>query len=178
MKKIEDIKIDVDTIGVSGIEEDLCIEPAAFEEVLKDEDVHITRPLQIHYEITENNENIYATVHIHGRIDTCCSRCLSPMVYPVDLTLDTQYVPAEDDMPDDLEAEREGPGFGYYRNVIMLGEYIVSEIIVSLPVYYVCDSRCKGLCPICGANLNKNSCMCKRPIDSRFSILKQLKQHG
>ncbi|MCD6571568.1 MAG: DUF177 domain-containing protein [Deltaproteobacteria bacterium] len=178
MKKIEDLNVDVDTIGASGKEEDLYIEPEVFEMGLGDEDVHITRPLHIHYKITRNNENMHAIIHICGQIDTYCSRCLSPMVYPVDLTLDTQYVPAEDGMPDDLEAEREDQHLGYYRKTLMLGEYIISEIIVSLPIYYVCDSRCKGLCPICGVNLNKGPCICKRPVDPKFDILKQLKIHG
>ncbi len=38
----------------------------------------------------------------------------------------------------------------------------VSELTtLALPMKHLCDENCKGLCPICGINLNENSCDCK-----------------
>ena len=33
-------------------------------------------------------------------------------------------------------------------------------IILAFPSYPVCDAGCQGLCPSCGANLNRGTCTC------------------
>jgi uncharacterized protein len=38
---------------------------------------------------------------------------------------------------------------------------IREDILVSLPVFSLCSSDCKGLCPTCGKNLNQGPCACK-----------------
>ncbi len=48
------------------------------------------------------------------------------------------------------------------------------DIILSLPSQLLCSEDCKGLCHICGANLNKKQCGCKKPVDSRLAVLMQL----
>ncbi len=35
------------------------------------------------------------------------------------------------------------------------------EILLHVPHFAVCDEGCKGMCPQCGANLNRGSCGCK-----------------
>jgi len=35
------------------------------------------------------------------------------------------------------------------------------EIILHVPGFAVCSEDCKGMCPQCGADLNKGSCECK-----------------
>ena len=38
----------------------------------------------------------------------------------------------------------------------------------------LCSEDCKGLCPGCGADLNRESCRCKKEIDPRLAKLAQL----
>ena len=53
----------------------------------------------------------------------------------------------------------------------LIREYLLLEI----PINPVCKTECKGLCPICGENLNTKSCDHKdEPIDPRLSVLKTL----
>ena len=55
-----------------------------------------------------------------------------------------------------------------------LDEIVVTDILLSLPQKNLCKDDCKGLCQICGQNLNKGECSCdKRQIDPRLEILKQ-----
>jgi uncharacterized protein len=43
-------------------------------------------------------------------------------------------------------------------------------------VKVVCGEDCKGLCPKCGANLNRETCDCEKDWeDPRFAALKKLK---
>jgi DUF177 domain-containing protein len=40
----------------------------------------------------------------------------------------------------------------------------------------LCRADCQGLCPVCGTNLNKGTCSCKREWeDPRLAALKKLK---
>lgn len=55
-----------------------------------------------------------------------------------------------------------------------LEELITEDILLYLPSKFLCKDDCKGLCPICGKNLNDGCCSCKKPIDPRLEVLKQL----
>jgi len=44
------------------------------------------------------------------------------------------------------------------NNCINLGPFLRDQIILSIPMKPLCSEECKGLCPICGVNLNKTTC--------------------
>ena len=48
------------------------------------------------------------------------------------------------------------------------------DILLSLPPVHLCKEDCKGLCPECGANLNKTQCGCRKPVDPRLEALMSL----
>ena len=50
----------------------------------------------------------------------------------------------------------------------------IEDIFLSLPTKILCSEDCKGLCTSCGKNLNHGECDCKKEIDPRLAILKQL----
>lgn len=176
VKGIYDIKLIPDTIGEAGIEKDLQVEPGIMEDILADRDIKVSEPFRLHYEVSRHKENIQATVDIKGFFTTTCSRCLSPMTQRVDLHLKSDYMPAPEEMPHDhLEAERLSAETGYFHREIQLGEYIISELVLSLPFIYICSESCKGLCPQCGASLNEGPCKCSQAPDPRLQVLAQLK---
>lgn len=52
-----------------------------------------------------------------------------------------------------------------------LDELISEDIFLSMPSRYLCSESCKGLCSICGANLNIETCSCKKIADPRWDVL-------
>jgi uncharacterized protein len=53
----------------------------------------------------------------------------------------------------------------------LLAELLLAE----KPFKTLCSENCKGLCPVCGANLNACSCGCSAlPVDPRLAILKNI----
>lgn len=49
------------------------------------------------------------------------------------------------------------------------------SIILSLPTYPVCREDCRGICPVCGRNLNEGSCLCSdEERDGRWDVLDSL----
>lgn len=177
IKRLEDIIIVPETIPEAGIENDVSISPEVMSEVIKDEDLKVTKPFHIHYvvEKEEGSDTIHAEVDVKGEVDTFCSRCLESMTHTVDFSLDTDYIPALPDMAKDLEAERSSSETGFYRKNVRLGDYIISELVLALPIRYICNEECKGLCPGCGANLNREECRCETPVDPRMQKLGDLK---
>jgi len=43
-----------------------------------------------------------------------------------------------------------------------LDELVISDLLLQLPSKMLCKEDCKGLCGICGADLNVSECNCKR----------------
>ena len=59
---------------------------------------------------------------------------------------------------------------------IDLMEGIQEQAVLAFPIQPLCQHHCKGLCPKCGANLNKGDCGCdRRSRNSQFAVLKNLK---
>jgi len=61
--------------------------------------------------------------------------------------------------------------------VIDLGEILREQVFLALPVKVLCDEGCRGLCPVCGAELKDDHCSCSD--DGRYSpfnVLKQLRK--
>ena len=55
-----------------------------------------------------------------------------------------------------------------------LDEIVLEDIFLSLPTKILCKEDCAGICPQCGTNLNDGSCSCKKAMDPRLEILRQL----
>ena len=55
---------------------------------------------------------------------------------------------------------------------IDLTDKIRQDIILALPSKPLCSEECRGLCPICGVNLNQGSCTCRtQQTGNPFSVL-------
>jgi uncharacterized protein len=56
-----------------------------------------------------------------------------------------------------------------------LGELLREQFLLALPMKPLCDDGCRGLCPECGANLNRTPCGCAPTWeDPRLAALKGL----
>ena len=49
---------------------------------------------------------------------------------------------------------------------------VAEAVMLDMPSKLLCSEGCKGLCPVCGQNLNVKKCDCKKR-QSPFDILKQ-----
>ena len=43
---------------------------------------------------------------------------------------------------------------------LLIHEMIREQIYLALPMKFLCNVDCRGLCPNCGANLNEVECEC------------------
>ena len=61
---------------------------------------------------------------------------------------------------------------GYELDVDTL---INNEILINMPVKVLCKEECKGICPVCGGNLNEKECGCDTFVpDPRMAAIKDI----
>jgi uncharacterized protein len=63
----------------------------------------------------------------------------------------------------------------YSDDQIDLGQLVMEQLQLALPMKPLCDVACKGLCPQCGTNLNTGACNCSEKWeDPRLAALRSL----
>ncbi|AKT53050.1 DUF177 domain-containing protein [Selenomonas sp. oral taxon 478] len=95
-----------------------------------------------------------------------CDRCLaeSERENTYDFSEDYAKTPGEAD-----ETE------GYDGETIVLDPLVRDTLLVAEPLRELCKSDCKGLCPVCGQNLNEGTCTCNTFVpDPRLAALESL----
>ena len=54
-------------------------------------------------------------------------------------------------------------------------QLLTEDILLDVPSIFLCSPGCKGLCPVCGKNLNQGDCGCvQEQVDPRLAVLKDL----
>ncbi len=102
---------------------------------------------------------------------TVCDRCLTEVPTRMELQFDrvvaSPEVSEEDDKLDDLSFME-----GYQLNV---ETFVYNEIIGNWPAKILCKEDCKGLCPVCGQNLNVKDCGCDTFVpDPRMAVIQDI----
>lgn len=84
-----------------------------------------------------------------------CDRCLKPFQKQVTLNCTHTVVRRlANENSDDEEFLLAPDGF------VELDELATNDVIPELPSRFLCREDCKGLCPICGCDLNETACGC------------------
>ena len=101
-------------------------------------------------------------------LDLVCDRCLTPLARRESMEFShTVVLSLNREDSDELIVIPDGK--------LDLAELANSDILLALPTSIVCDEGCKGLCPVCGKNLNEGDCGCDRSVpDPRLEKLREL----
>ena len=117
--------------------------------------------------------------HLETQLEVNCARCLEPMAQQVSTDFDVRYRPVASIVRDEeISLAEEDTEVGFYRgHGLFLADALAEQVHLALPMRSLCREDCRGLCPQCGANLNRGSCGCRRTgIDSRLAPLAEWKQ--
>ena len=111
---------------------------------------------------------VYATGRLETVVETVCARCLELVQEPISIEFGEVVYADGKEEEYDLITQTEGETFD-------LENFLQAILELNLPAKFLCRVDCKGLCPICGTNLNTSECNCKESqVDERFAKLKDL----
>jgi uncharacterized protein len=131
----------------------------------------VLKDIQGKIAISVTEDGVVAEGDLKGVTDLECSRCLEEYPQPLDIQFTEIFSahPAENTR-DDL-GEQLLPADG----ALDLHSIIRDYAILDIPIRHLCRQDCKGLCPLCGMNLNQEDCGHKiESIDPRLEGLKEL----
>jgi uncharacterized protein len=143
------------------------------------EPFYVVSPVVLSFDVDGQDTGRYRVAgHLSGEIELSCSRCLEPFTQAVKADFDLRYVPRVENAGDgEQEVDEDDLSTAFYADdQIDLGQLIMEQFHLALPMKPLCAEACRGLCPLCGTNLNTGSCGCKQEwIDPRLEALKKLK---
>lgn len=151
----EEIPVGIDEVAVGG----------KSYSILKKEPVEIT---------VNNLGGKKVRIALAGRIVLAlfCDRCLRDVAYELVLSSEREidFSLSEKERAEQLDET----GFinGYDLDV---DEFVCEEILLGFPMKVLCKEDCKGICKVCGANLNEGECGCDRTEpDPRMSVIRDI----
>jgi uncharacterized protein len=136
-----------------------------------EEGMRLASDIDVDLTVTKALREVTVLGNLTFSIEVPCSRCLETVRLEISPDIRLMLSPADKVIDvDDVDHET------YRGDEVDLDDYLRGLIAVSLPVKVVCSDDCKGLCPVCGTNLNKGTCGCEKEWeDPRFAELKKLK---
>lgn len=114
-------------------------------------------------------------IHITGeteiRLLIPCDRCLDDVEITFPIRIDCHVNPdKESDGNEDVDEHSFMDGC-----ILDVDKLVTDEIVVALPTKVLCKEDCKGLCSVCGTNLNHGSCDCDRQVlDPRMAAIQDI----
>ena len=160
-----------DILNERGAEKKFAGEVQLKDTVYQGDELSFPSSFDVWGKIVNGRDYLYMTVDVRGDIIIPCSRCLKPYTHEIDLSFVAKLSNSADTMEDD------DPNLIIYTgNRVKLDKIVYEYILLKLPIKRVCSADCKGLCPKCGTDLNRDECNCDRDddIDIRLLELKKL----
>jgi len=114
--------------------------------------------------------------------DFTCARCVEPYPFAANSTFHVRFRPRPEVLAEEEEVEITEPeelDVEFYSDrEVPLRDLAVEQIQLAVPMKPLCDERCLGLCPNCGANRNREECSCDTNlVDERWSELEGIRAH-
>jgi uncharacterized protein len=140
------------------------------------ETFEVAGPVTLGFDVYKDQDRFHLVGGVQATLSLPCSRCLEPFSMPVEAAFDLRYEPRRVGSAGEREVlERDFSAAYYDDQQIDLGQLMSEQFHLALPMKPLCGAGCRGLCPQCGANLNREACPCVRDWhDPRLAALKEL----
>jgi len=151
------------------------------------EDVRIPGGLAMSLNAIKAGATVHVTGTLSGTARRQCVRCLKeyddalwiPVVgeYHSDTDLKSKPAGRESSERSGEDEDTDDEGYVYTGEEIKLTDMLREHVILAEPMQPLCHDECRGLCPVCGQDLNVRRCDCREErIQSPFAVLKKLRE--
>jgi uncharacterized protein len=168
------MKIDLTKIPPGGKKINFSLEQGWWKpDFDEDRIVGLESPLSARLTIYPAGEKIVVDGFLSARLLLRCDRCLE--TYSKDVTTDFRIYLSMFPYKGEAEVEllENDLNLDFIDDNFLDSDQIIKEqLILNLPMKTLCTKDCKGLCPLCGCNLNITRCSCQSRYET--SLYKQL----
>lgn len=156
---------------------DLDFETPPDQLLLPETDVRMSGTIRsrVHLEIVDHSVGLDGSVE--GDLALQCVRCLQPVKrgMNVDFRIFLELPSSRGSGLGDQERTGEDLEKQFFKGgMICLDEVIRDQVMLEIPPYPLCRDDCRGLCPVCGIELNDGVCHC--PAKGSEQALNPLKE--
>ena len=128
-------------------EEDFFFEYTPMEELLSIPDAKIVLPVTVNGTITlTGKHSAYVSAEVCFKVKGNCTRCLKETEKTFFATIEEEF---------DQEDEYSYP---VKNDTVDLSTVVEDKIIMTAPISFLCKEDCKGICYVCGKDLNEGDC--------------------
>jgi uncharacterized protein len=141
----------------------------------------VQEPVHLAFDLFKDGTQFHLVGRVQSTLALSCGRCLDDFALPVDLPFDLLYLPHQTHVGDEeVEVEDDDLSTAFYQgDQIDLGQLVLEQFYLALPMKPLCRESCRGLCPGCGTNLNTATCSCVHEwTDPRLEGLRPLLDKG
>lgn len=129
----------------------------------------IIRPVTVEGRIRNQAGVLLCQLEMHTTLHCVCDRCMEEFDAPKSVSY--SCVLAEEKQEEDSDEI-----ILLEHDKVDLAELARDAFILDMDTKTLCSEDCKGLCPGCGVNLNREPCRCKKQVDPRLAKLASLLQ--
>jgi uncharacterized protein len=136
------------------------------------------RPVRGHVRFDRTPDGVLVRATLRGEESAQCSRCLAPVTYAIDLTIEEEYIPIVDVVTGGRVQAPEGEEDAYRineRHILDLTEPVQQYWAMARPMAPLCRDDCPGICPSCGEEVREGHACAQDQSDSRWEKLRDLK---
>ena len=127
-------------------------------------------PIELQIENRENKQ-LLISGSVELEVGVPCGRCLVQVPTTIRFDIDRELTITDGSAVDE-EMEDTDYLIGFELDVDKL---VYAEILVNWPIKVLCKEDCKGICKVCGTNLNSGACSCqKTELDPRMAAIQDI----
>ena len=116
------------------------------------EHIRFDEPVKAQGTFVYTTENFLVEGRLEAHYVACCSRCLKDVPAGMTIEFREEFV---------KQADEEHPDrYLYQGDKIVLDTMVNDLLALNTPMRHLCNESCRGLCPVCGADRNNQSCNC------------------
>jgi uncharacterized protein len=120
------------------------------------DDLQLAAPIAGEVRLAHTGRSILARASLSTAIEGTCSRCLQQVIAPIEVEIEEEALPSIDiatGQPLDRSVEPDALRLDDHHE-LDLGEPVREAISLAEPIALLCRPDCRGLCLVCGVDLN------------------------
>ena len=141
-------------------------------------DVTFEQPLHTETSLAKIGPSVFLKGNVKTSLRLSCVRCLNDFSFPISSSFDLTLSPLKKaPKEEEVELKEEDLESNFFEGgELHLSEIACEQVFLDIPYKPLCREDCRGLCPVCGKDLNLSTCHCvPDESESAFSALKNLK---